>query len=112
MTEQEVIQFDDLSPHLLLQNGNYLYKVPFGDGWAVLKVYYGSRGTWGRLTKSFSNVVLYGQTSYMPKTRCRCASGIARPGNCRRCPMRNNACGFSISWNRRVPLTTCIGRRA
>ena len=68
---KEVIRFDDLKPYLLLQNGNFLYKVPFRDGWAVLKVFYGSRGTWGRLQKSFSNVVLYGQTSYMPKTRCR-----------------------------------------
>lgn len=71
MGQQRVIQFDDLKPYLLLQNGNYLYKVPFDDGWAVLKVYFGSRGTFGRLRKSFSNVVLYGQTSYMPKTRCR-----------------------------------------
>lgn len=68
---KEVIRFDDLKPYLLLQNGNFLYKVPFRDGWAVLKVFYGSRGTRGRLQKSFANVVLYGQTSYMPKTRCR-----------------------------------------
>ena len=68
---KEVLTFEDLTPYLLLKNGNYLYKVPFRDRFAVLKVYYGSRGTWSRLQKSFSNVVLYGQTSYMPKTRCR-----------------------------------------
>ncbi len=71
MGSTEVLEFDDLKPYLLLQNGNFLDKVPYRDGWAVLKVYFGSRGTWGRLKKSFSNVVLYGQTSYMPKTRCR-----------------------------------------
>lgn len=66
----ERLQFDDLSPYLLLKNGNFLYKVPFRDGWAVLKVYYGSRGTLGRLSKSLDNI-LAGQTSYMPKTRRR-----------------------------------------
>ncbi len=71
MPSPEILKFDDLTPHLLLKNGNYLYKVPFRGGFAVLKVYYGSRGVWGRWTKSLSNVVLYGQTSYMPKTRCR-----------------------------------------
>lgn len=68
---KEVLEFADLQPYLMLKNGNFLYKVPYRDGVAVLKVYYGSRGTWGRIRKSFSNVVLYGQTSYMPKTRCR-----------------------------------------
>ncbi len=65
------LAFDDLTPYLLLKNGNFLYKVPYGAGWAVLKVYYGSRGFLGRLYKSFANVVLYGQTSYMAKTRLR-----------------------------------------
>ncbi|MDF1662127.1 MAG: hypothetical protein P1V97_10165 [Planctomycetota bacterium] len=68
---REVIQFDDLNPYLLLKNGNYLYKIPFRGGWAVLKVYYGSRSNWVRLTKSFNNVVLLGQTSYFPQTRRR-----------------------------------------
>ncbi len=66
----ERLTFDDLTPHLLLQNGNFLYKVPFRDGWAVLKVYYGSRGFFGRLYKSLANV-LGGQTSYLPKTRLK-----------------------------------------
>jgi hypothetical protein len=68
---KEVLRFDDLEPYLLLKNGNYLYKVPFRDGWAVLKVYYGSRGPIETLAKSFGNVVFEGQTSYMPKTRRR-----------------------------------------
>ena len=68
---RETIAFEDLKPFLLLKNGNYLYKVPFRDGWAVLKVYYGTRGMLSCLGKSFGNVVFHGQTSYMPRTRCR-----------------------------------------
>lgn len=68
---QETLVFDDLRPFLLLKNGNYLYKLPFRDGHAVLKVYIGSRGTLGRIYKSFANVVLYGQTSYLARTRKR-----------------------------------------
>ena len=67
----ETLVFDDLDPHLLLKNGNFLYKVPFRDGHAVLKVYYGSRGVIGRFYKSIANVLLYGQTSYMARTRLR-----------------------------------------
>lgn len=65
------LRFDDLTPYLLLKNGNYLYKVPFRDGHAVLKVYYGSRGVLETWAKSFGNVVAEGQTSYMPLTRLR-----------------------------------------
>ncbi len=71
VAESEVLRFDDLNPHLLLKNGNFLYKVPYKDGFAVVKVYYGSRGAVSRLWKSFENVVVAGQTSYMPKTRLR-----------------------------------------
>jgi len=66
---REILEFDDLQPYLLLKNCNYLYKVPFRDGWAVLKVYYGSRSMWEMVAKSFGNVVFEGQTSYMPRTR-------------------------------------------
>lgn len=67
----ERLVFDDLTPYLLLKNGNYLYKVPFRDGHAVLKVYFGSRGPIGRVYKSIANVFLYGQTSYLAYTRRR-----------------------------------------
>lgn len=70
-TTRERIRVDDLTPHLLLKNGNFLYKLPFRDGFAVLKVYYGSRGFFGRVLKSISNVVFQGQTSYMPRTRLK-----------------------------------------
>jgi hypothetical protein len=58
---------------LLLKNGNYLYKVPFADarnGFAVLKVYFGSRSAMAHVSKSLENA-LAGQTSYLPRTRRR-----------------------------------------
>ena len=67
----ETIHFDDLSPHLLLKNGNYLYKIPFRGGFAVVKVYYGSRNQLQMLYKSAENLISAGQTSYMPRTRLR-----------------------------------------
>lgn len=68
---REVLRFDDLEPLLMLRNGNNLYKVPFRQGVAVLKVYYGSRNSVEMVLKSFENVVFGGQTSYMPRTRLR-----------------------------------------
>ena len=35
----ETLRFDTLKDKLLLKNGNYLYKVPYRDGHAVLKVW-------------------------------------------------------------------------
>lgn len=66
----ETLRFDDLSPYLLLKNGNYLYKIPFRGGFAVVKVYYGSRSRIQTLFKSLENLAV-GQTSYMPETRRR-----------------------------------------
>lgn len=68
---REVLEFDDLTPYLLLKNGNFLYKVPYRGGWAVLKVYYGSRPLHETVLKSIGNVLFEGQTSYMPLTRRR-----------------------------------------
>ena len=67
----KVLRIDDLAPYLLLKNGNYLYKVPFRGGWAVLKVYYGDRSLYQYVTKSLGNVLLSGQTSFMPLARWR-----------------------------------------
>lgn len=67
----EHLNFDNLDQYLLLKNGNYLYKVPFRGGHAVLKLYYGSRGWIKRIYKTFDNVVLCGQTSFMPKARLK-----------------------------------------
>ena len=52
---KEKLQFQDLNQYLLLKNGNYLYKVPFRDGFAVLKVYYGSRSAMTYIAGTISN---------------------------------------------------------
>ena len=67
--QKEVLRFDDLSPYLLLKNGNYLYKIPFRDGFAVLKVYYGTRNLPEYIAKSLGNVLINKQTSFMPLAR-------------------------------------------
>ncbi|MFC1497589.1 hypothetical protein ACFLS1_03825 [Verrucomicrobiota bacterium] len=67
----EKLKFDNLEQYLLLKNGNYLYKIPYKDGHAVLKLYYGSRSPFQRIYKTFSNVVIEGQTSFMPKARLK-----------------------------------------
>jgi hypothetical protein len=66
----ETLVFDDLAPHLLLRNGNFLYKIPFRGGFAVVKVYRGSRGPLETLRKSLQNRAS-GQTSYRARTRLR-----------------------------------------
>ena len=67
----ERLRFDDLEKHLLLKNGNYLYKVPFRGGFAVLKVYLGSRTWFEYFLKSCGNLLVCNQTSYMPRARRR-----------------------------------------
>lgn len=64
----EVLDYPNLDQYLLLKNGNYLYKVPFRDGYACLKVYYGSRSMLRYLSGTISNW-FEGQTSFMPKAR-------------------------------------------
>ena len=66
----EVVEYPDLDQYLLLKNGNYLYKVPFRDGVACLKVYYGSRSLIRYIGGTISNW-FEGQTSFMPKARRR-----------------------------------------
>ena len=65
---KEKLKFQDLNQYLLLKNGNYLYKVPFRDGFAVLKVYYGSRSAMTYIAGTISNY-FQGQTSFMPRAR-------------------------------------------
>ncbi len=67
----ERLRFDDLSRHLLLKNGNYLYKVPFRGGFAVVKVYQGSRSWLEYALKTLGNVLVCNQTSFMPRARRR-----------------------------------------
>jgi len=67
---REILEFNNLEQYLLLKNGNYLYKVPFRDGFAVLKVYYGTRSRWRYIGGTISNF-FEGQTSFMPRARMR-----------------------------------------
>jgi len=68
---KERLRFDNLEQHLLLKNGNYLYKVPFRGGFAVLKVYQGSRSWLDYAMKTCGNVLVCNQTSFMPRARRR-----------------------------------------
>lgn len=67
----EVVRYDNLMQYLLRKNGNYLFKVPFRGGWAVLKNYVGSRSRLAYMKKSFTNIVYYNQTSFMPAGRIK-----------------------------------------
>jgi hypothetical protein len=67
----EVVRYDNLMQYLLRKNGNYLFKVPFRGGWAVLKDYRGSRSRFAYMKKSFTNMVYYNQTSFMPRGRLK-----------------------------------------
>ena len=64
----EILEIENLDQYLLLKNGNYLYKIPFRKGYAVLKVYYGSRSMLRYISGSVSNF-FEGQTSFMPRAR-------------------------------------------
>jgi hypothetical protein len=64
----EILEIENLDQYLLLKNGNYLYKIPFRSGHAVLKVYYGTRSMWRYIGGSVSNF-FEGQTSFMPRAR-------------------------------------------
>jgi hypothetical protein len=66
----EILEFDSLDDYLLLKNGNYLYKIPFRDAYAVLKVYFGTRSVLRYIGGSISNF-FEGQTSFMPRARMR-----------------------------------------
>lgn len=65
------LRFDDLERYLFLRNGNVLYKIPFRGGWAILKLYYGSRSQLGYAYKTFVHVCFENHTSLMPRARRR-----------------------------------------
>ena len=75
---RERLRFENLEQHLLLKNGNYLYKVPFRGGFAVLKVYQGTRSWFEYALKSVGNVVVCNQTSFMPRARRRTELDVLR----------------------------------
>lgn len=66
---QPALRFENLEQYLLLKNGNYLYKVPYKGGFAVLKVYYGSLPMWRYRWKSAGNLLVANQTAVMPWSR-------------------------------------------
>ncbi|MHC5212683.1 MAG: hypothetical protein ACYTG2_18370 [Planctomycetota bacterium] len=68
------LRLEDLPREALAGEGNYVWKIPFEggeDGFAVLKVYFGSRHPALHWKKTFGNVVLTGRSSHMPRARFR-----------------------------------------
>ena len=66
---EQVLRFDNLKDYLLHKNGNYLYKVPFRGGWAVLKVYFGDQSKFRYVHKTYNNLVYNNKSSFMPRQR-------------------------------------------
>jgi hypothetical protein len=71
------LRLADLEKVPLAGEGNFVWKVPFRGGHAVLKVYYGSRGLPLYLKKTFGNL-LTGRSSHMPRTRWRTETSVIR----------------------------------
>jgi len=68
------LQLEGLEKTPLAGEGNYVWRIPFAggtDGFAVLKVYYGSRSSWLYAKKTLGNLLLTGRTSQMPRARFR-----------------------------------------
>jgi hypothetical protein len=55
----------------LAGHGNWLYKIPFRDDYAVLKIYFGNRNPLLHWKKSFGNLFITGRTGHLPRTRCK-----------------------------------------
>ncbi len=64
------LRLADLEKVPLAGEGNFVWKIPFRGGHAVLKVYYGSRGWPLYLRKTLGNRIT-GRSSHMPRTRWR-----------------------------------------
>jgi hypothetical protein len=76
-----VLKLQDLPRDQLAGEGNYLWKIPFeggNDGFAVLKVYYGSRSPLLYVKKTIGNLLLTGRSSHMPRARYRTEVACAR----------------------------------
>lgn len=65
------IDLDVVEKTPLAGEGNYLYRIPWGDSYVVAKIYHGSRSRLLYAKKTFGNVVLTGRSSHMPVARCR-----------------------------------------
>ncbi len=66
-----VLRLSDHPKVQLAGEGNYLYKVPFGDGFVVVKIYRGSRSAFLYWKKTIGNVLLTGRSSHLPRSRFR-----------------------------------------
>jgi hypothetical protein len=64
------LKLDQLEKTPLAGDGNYVWKIPFRDGFAVLKVYFGNRSPFLYWKKTFGNVWITGRSSHMPRARC------------------------------------------
>lgn len=69
---REVLRLADIkSKEHLAGAGNWLWKIPFRGGHAVLKGYFGNRLPLLHWKKSLGNLLLTGRSSHMPAARCR-----------------------------------------
>lgn len=64
------IRLEGLERTPLAGEGNFVWKVPFRDGHAVVKVYHGSRG-WPLYVKKTIGNAITGRSSHMPRSRWR-----------------------------------------
>ncbi len=67
----QTFRLADFEKEPLAGAGNFLYKIPFEDGFAVLKVYFGSRHPLLHLRKTITNLLFAHRTSHMPRARYR-----------------------------------------
>jgi hypothetical protein len=71
-TDSEVLRLADITDKEHLAGaGNWLYKIPFRGGHAVLKGYFGNRNPLLHMKKTVGNILLTGRTSHMPAARCK-----------------------------------------
>ena len=71
----EVLRLADIEEKEHLAGaGNWLWKIPFRGGHAVLKGYFGNRLPLLHIKKTIGNLLLTGRTSHMPAGRCRIES--------------------------------------
>jgi hypothetical protein len=69
--EPIAVRLSEVEKQPLAGEGNYLYRIPLRDGFAVAKLYDGSRSQLLHVKKTLGNVLLTGRTSHMPRARCR-----------------------------------------
>jgi hypothetical protein len=70
--QPEVLRLEDIADKEHLAGaGNWLWKIPFRGGFAVLKGYYGNRFPLLHWKKTVGNTLITGKTSHMPRSRCR-----------------------------------------